>query len=139
MNRWSIILFSSLLLLASIPVIHQVVHFFASQVITENPGVRGIDFFPLALDYLFLFVIIAIPVTVAIRELSNNEWVTFIFHLVWFLFLLNFFWRSLNYHPLEVIASLSSIGTTLLTRIPVRNFVINMNQKFFNKPLEPNS
>lgn len=120
---------SSFIQIAVIPIAYWILYKTAS--IFHEPYVRlsssdGMDFYPLMLEYLRVFVVICVLFTQVLQIIIKKELIVSAFHLTWIGFIVWFTQGDLSYRPYTCGLLLFCIALTFPIRLTInRIFVKN--------------
>jgi hypothetical protein len=131
-DRLKFTLFSSIIQLVMIPILYWSLYELAS--LFHKPYVRlrssdGMDFYPLMLEYLRVFVVICVVCTNLLQMIIKRETIVFLFHASWVMFIVWFTQGSLLHRPYTYGLVLFCISFTIPTRIIVRKLLYRNAQK----------
>ncbi len=118
------ILISTIILLGTIPIIYGVLYAVASLFHEASPEPSGIDFYPLIIQYLIIYVTISLSVlNIIFIRVIHNPIIKVLIHLIWLTTIIWFLWGDLKYRPYDCGLILFCIGSSLITQPLINNSI----------------
>lgn len=120
-------LMSSVIQLVMIPILYWSLYELAS--LFHKPYVRlsssdGMDFYPLMLEYLRVFVVICVLFTQVLQIIIKKELIVSVFHLTWIGFIVWFTQGDLSYRPYTYGLLLFCIALTFPIRLTINRIFV---------------
>ena len=91
---------------------------------TINNGSDRMDFYIFTLYFLTIFVLLTLPVLNFIILKINNEIISILLHIFWFIFIVWFTLGDLHYRPYDYGLILFCVGSTIISR-PIIQTIYN--------------